>query len=138
MHYFFFGKKMIKETDNADNLLLPNHHLIKKKKNFNWYWEIKFKAIILSPCINPSLYTNISSVLWNYLKLAAWTGNIYLLPHLVTLDSYSGSLKYKILNNVLYLNKKLFMFWKLSSPLCLFFKLSDETVLHLFYKCGKV
>ena len=24
-------KKIIKETDNADNLLLPNHHLIKKK-----------------------------------------------------------------------------------------------------------
>ena len=23
-------KKIIKETDNADNLLLPNHHLIKK------------------------------------------------------------------------------------------------------------
>ena len=30
MHYIFFGQKMIKETDNADNLLLPNHHLIKK------------------------------------------------------------------------------------------------------------
>ena len=25
-----FWKKIIKETDNADNLLLPNHHLIKK------------------------------------------------------------------------------------------------------------
>ena len=23
-------KKIINETDNADNLLLPNHHLIKK------------------------------------------------------------------------------------------------------------
>ena len=29
-------KKIIKETDNADNLLLPNHHLI-KKKHTNWY-----------------------------------------------------------------------------------------------------
>ena len=25
-----FLEKIIKETDNADNLLLPNHHLIKK------------------------------------------------------------------------------------------------------------
>ena len=60
---------------------------------------------------------------------------IYLLPRLVTLDSYSGSFQYKILNNILYLNKKLFTFRKSTSPLCPFCKLSDETVLHLFYKC---
>ena len=30
-----FWKKKIKETDNADNLILPNHHLI--KKCINWY-----------------------------------------------------------------------------------------------------
>ena len=42
--------------------------------------------------------------------------------------------QYKILNNVLYLNKKLIMFCKLTSLLCPFCKLSHETVLHLFYK----
>ena len=61
MSYLLFGKKVIKQTDNPDNLLLPNHHLI-KKKHINWYLEIKFKAIILSPCIHPSLHTNISEV----------------------------------------------------------------------------
>ena len=61
---------------------------------------------------------------------------IYLLPRLVTLDSYSRSFQYKILNNVFYLNKKLFKFWKSTSPLCPFCKLSDETVLHLFYECN--
>ena len=55
-----FWKKIIKETDNADNILLSNYHLI--QKNTNWYWETTFKAIILSPCIHPSLYTNISEV----------------------------------------------------------------------------
>ena len=30
MHYLPFGQKIIKETDIADNLLLPNHHLIEK------------------------------------------------------------------------------------------------------------
>ena len=31
-------KRIIKETDDADNLLLPNHHLMKKKKTHtNWY-----------------------------------------------------------------------------------------------------
>ena len=61
---------------------------------------------------------------------------IYLLPRLVTLDSYSRSIQYKILNNVLYLNKKLFKFRKSASPLCPFCKLSDEIVLHLFYECN--
>ena len=55
---------------------------------------------------------------------------------MVTLDSYSRSFQYKILNNVLYLNKKLFKFQKSTSPLCPFCKLSDETVLHLFYECN--
>ena len=55
---------------------------------------------------------------------------------MVTLDSYSRSFQYKILNNVLYLNKKLFTFRKSTSPLCPFCKLSDETVLHLFYECN--
>ena len=63
---------------------------------------------------------------------------IYLLPQLVTLDSYSHSFRYKCLNNVLYSNKKLFSFRKSTSPLCLFCKLSDKTVLHLFYECDIV
>ena len=63
---------------------------------------------------------------------------IYLLPRLVTLDNYSRSFQYKILNNVLYLNKKLFTFRKSTSPLCPFCKFSDETVLHLFYECDVV
>ena len=40
------------------------------------------------------------------------------------------------MNNVLCLNKKLFTFQKPTSPLCPFCKLSDETVLHLFYECN--
>ena len=63
---------------------------------------------------------------------------IYLLPCLVTLDSYSCSFQHKILNNVLQLNKKLFTFWKSTSPLGPFCKLSYETVLHLFYECDIV
>ena len=53
---------------------------------------------------------------------------------MVTLDSYSRSFQYKILNNVLYLNKKLFTFRKSTSTLFPFCKFSDETVLLLFYK----
>ena len=55
---------------------------------------------------------------------------------MVTLDNYYRSFQYKILNNVLHLNKKLFTFRKSTSPLCPFCKFSDETVLHLFYECN--
>ena len=54
-------KKMINETDNAENLLLPNLHLI-KKNYINWYWETKFNEVILCPCINSSFYSNILNV----------------------------------------------------------------------------
>ena len=30
MHYLPFGIKIVRETDIADNLVLPNHHLIEK------------------------------------------------------------------------------------------------------------
>ena len=63
---------------------------------------------------------------------------IFLLPHLITLDSCYRSIQYNILNNVLYLNKKLFMLQKWTSPLCSFRRLSDETVPHLFYECDKI
>ena len=51
---------------------------------------------------------------------------------------------YHLILQSLYLNlkplnlslQKLFTFRKSTSPLCPFCKLSDETVLHLFYKCN--
>ena len=61
---------------------------------------------------------------------------IYLLPCLVTLDSYSRSFQYKILNSSLYFDKKHFTFRKSTSSLCPSCKPSDETVLHQFYKCN--
>ena len=38
---------------------------------------------------------------WNY---------IYILPRIVTSDPYTRYFQYKVLNNVLYLNEKLFLF----------------------------
>ena len=60
---------------------------------------------------------------------------IYLLPRKASLDSYVRSFQYKVLNNVLYLNKKLFIFGKSSSPLFSFCKNANETIVRLFYEC---
>ena len=60
---------------------------------------------------------------------------IYLLPRLVTKNTYLRSFQYKILNNILYLNKKLFIFGLKASPLCSFCQEDEETTIHLFSNC---
>ena len=45
--------------------------------------------------------------------------------------------KYKLLNNVLYLNYMLFRFKKVDCPLCSYCNEEEETLLHLFYFCLK-
>ena len=42
-----------------------------------------------------------------------------------------------ILHNVLYVNRKLFQFSKISSPECSFCKCEEETTIHLLYICRK-
>ena len=44
------------------------------------------------------------------------------------------SFQYKILNNILYLNKIIFEFRKVKSLLCSFCKSADETIINLFSK----
>ena len=57
---------------------------------------------------------------------------IYMLPRIVTKDSRLQVFQYKLLNNVLYLNKMLVKFGKIDSPLSPFYKMIEETPLHLF------
>ena len=55
--------------------------------------------------------------------------NIYILPIIVKTDSRVRIFQYKIL----YLNKKLFQFNKISSPEHSFCKCEEKTPIHLFY-----
>ena len=59
---------------------------------------------------------------------------IYLTARKATANSYLRCFNYKIINNVLYLNKKLFQFGKTQSPLCSFCHTEAETTLHIFHK----
>ena len=56
-----------------------------------------------------------------------------MLPRIVTKGSRRQVFQYKLLNNVLYLNKMFFKFGKIDSPLCSFYKIIEETPLHLIY-----
>ena len=63
--------------------------------------------------------------------------SIYLLPRRVTLNTNLRMFQYKLLNDVLYLNKMLFRFKKVDSPLCSYCNEEEETPLHLFHSCLK-
>ena len=61
-----------------------------------------------------------------------------MLPYLVMHSTYMRSFQHKILNNIVYLNKKLHIFGIKSSPLCSFCNLYDKTPFHIFYECDRV
>ena len=54
------------------------------------------------------------------------------------MDTNLRIFQYKILNNVLYLNEKLFRFKKISCPLCSFCQSENETPIHLSHGCIKI
>jgi hypothetical protein len=60
---------------------------------------------------------------------------IYTLPRKVTKNAYDKIFQYKILNNTLFLNKKLFLFGKSDTSLCSFCANVDEDAAHLFSAC---
>lgn len=62
--------------------------------------------------------------------------DIYMLPRKVSMDTKLRIFQYKILNNILYLNKQLFTFKKTNTKLCSFCKLQDEIINHLFVECN--
>ena len=65
--------------------------------------------------------------------------HIYTLPRITTTttDSKLPCFQYKISDNTLYLDQKLFLFPKENTSLCSFCNLEDETVYHLFAHCCK-
>ena len=66
-----------------------------------------------------------------------WT-KIYDLPRKTTVDTRLRVFQYKILNNVLYLNEKLFHFGLVDSGKCSSCLVSNETQIHIFSECSIV
>ena len=64
---------------------------------------------------------------------------IYVLPRLVTINSFQRNFQYKILHSILYLHKMLFTFGKIKTPLCSFCHSYNDTIKHIFleYICVK-
>ena len=62
---------------------------------------------------------------------------VYMIPRIVSNNAYMVCFQYKVLNNALFLYKKLFLFKKSNSPLCFFCK-EDETGFHPYFYCPSV
>ena len=58
-----------------------------------------------------------------------------MLPRITTIDPTLRYFQYKILNNILYLNERLYKIKVVESPLCSLCEKQNESVIHLFCTC---
>ena len=58
-----------------------------------------------------------------------------MLPQIITINSYQHNFQHKILHNMLYLTRKLYIFGKIDSPLCCIYHSNHDTVSRLFCDC---
>ena len=125
------------DSENSISLAIQDHYLIKKhqilclnKLDSKELYNIQLLANTLKPT-SQSYFEKVFAghdFEWD---------RIYILPRIVTTDSRIWIFQYKILHNVLYLNKKLFEFNKINSPECSFCIFEEETTIHLFHICRK-
>ena len=106
--------------------ILPLHKLSSKE-----IYSVLIRNIVNKPTSNiyfEKLFEN-TTLDWN---------KIYLSPRLATIDTTLRSFQYKILNNVLFLNKKLYTFGITNTALCSFCNAAEETPIHIFFDCVHV
>ena len=63
---------------------------------------------------------------------------IYSLPFVVTIETKIREFQYKLLNDIVFTNEKLFRFKMIDSPLCSFCKKDVESLEHLLFHCNFV
>ena len=127
--------KILERRSNriSDALSVYNHNLIKKNQIYSLdkcnSKELECLQISLNNSKTRSqLYFEdlfqIKDIDWKH---------VYLLPRRFTVDTNLRIFQYKILNNVLYLNEKLFRFKKILFLLCSFCSSKNETLIHFFH-----
>ena len=126
------GLKLI-EGNEINNLFIQDHHLIKRnnvyileKLNSRELYNMQM-ALKYTKQVSQSYYEN------KFPQLEYDWRKIYTLPRIATCDSNLRVFQYKLLNNILYLNKALFRFGFANTSLCSFCNIYDETPFHLFF-----
>ena len=99
-------KIIIKENyENATNLIIHDHHLVKGLRviTLDKLTLTKIYFILISRAQNKPSSNIYFENLYNDYNI--YRTAIYILPRLITCNTYKRSFQYKILNNVLFLNK---------------------------------
>ena len=130
-------KKYIKQTsENTSLLVVKDLHLLRgsriiilEKLSSKELYSLLIFAIDYQPTLQKyfdNLFPNIE---------LPWK-EIYLTAGKATANSHLRCFDYKIINNVLYMNKKHIHFGKTQPPLCSLCHTEVETILHIFHKCS--
>ena len=130
------SKNNLKHSDTySQNLILLDHHLVRSNSLFSIE---KLESRELYCIINFSRNNKPTSQIYFEKKFDSkeldWRV-IYTLPRKVTTNTYLRSFQYKILNNILYLNEKLFVFGLSTTSSCSFCNSFGENITHLFCDC---
>ena len=101
-------KFIIKEThESTTNLIIHDHHVIKGSRilTLDKLSSTEIYAILISKFQNKPSSNFYFANLFNDNDID-WV-TIYMLPRLATYNTYMWSFQFKLLNNILFLNKKL-------------------------------
>ena len=129
-------KETIKQfAGNLNNLYIQDHHLIKCNTIYNLEKLNSKELYHMQLCLK---YDKPTCQSYHEKSFVDYDFNwklIYGIPCTATLETKIPFFQYKLLNNVLYLNKKSFQFGIISQSKCSFCELYDETPPHIFYEC---
>ena len=90
--------------------------------------------LCISHKFSPPTSKKLLSTKFNIEDQETWS-SAYLLPASATLDTKIRMFQYNILNNILYLNQRLYHMKLVASPLCSLCKREVETTSNLFLRC---
>ena len=126
-------EKLLEQTSgNPNNIVFKEHHIIKNSR-----------IVSLNKLISKEIYNYLITEKFDKPTSHKYFENLFndqnikwelinTLPRKITKDSYTRNFQYQILTNILYLNKKLYLFGKVETPLCSYRMLYDESTIHLF------
>ena len=127
---------LLNDNRNCQNPEYLRHHLIKNNQILALEKLIPKELYSLSIFLKTEIPTSRKYFIRLFPNLQCDWKDIYLLPRKVTIDTKLRIFQYKLLSNILYLNKHLFMYRKKDTKHCSFCKLQDETINYLFVECN--
>ena len=126
---------VLNDKGSCKNIIHLNHRLIKNNQILAIEKLVPKELYSLSITLKKKLPMSQIYFCYIFPSLEVEWKEIYLLPSKVSIDTNLRMFQYKILSNILYINKQLFIFNKKDTKLCSYYRLQDETTNHIFVEC---